>query len=166
MKGTLSFLGTGIRPYYMACSSSTFMECTCPKCKTTDQRIPLLTRDYISILGMPVFPLGVSAVGRCCGLFRISMSRNDKQELVWRCNAFINYKQNLGRKGAWWVACSVALLGLAVGVVLGQLVAAYFAAEGIRQIAIIIAVTLLAMIIANAIYRGVAFKGSEYIMRA
>jgi tetratricopeptide (TPR) repeat protein len=119
---TFSILGTGIKPVHLTSPVGTnfFVELKIlgPFCTKAISPTPHITRDFISILYIPLFPLGLSAVVECSGcsaIFRVPLNRYNKKELVEAVNHFTNPRYNLGFKGTWTASALVATGGAILG---------------------------------------------------
>jgi len=123
IRGTPGFFGTGIWPYRISSIVGGFALVV----KIGKHVGPRLSRDYLSILYLPLFPLGLSALVDS-GKQRISLNRESKFTLVeasrsvWGTRSSDRERKLGGVRKSWILAFLVA----AIGSLLGYLAVGYF----------------------------------------
>ncbi len=127
MERIMSVLGTGARPLKIGSTyggTAVRLDYVCPFCR---QRATIycvtLWRDYLSLLYLPLFPLGLCTVdyhGECKKEYRIPLESHHKHLILQRMNSWIDNHhrpstRNLFGYGTWKLAARYSLIGGLLG---------------------------------------------------
>jgi hypothetical protein len=144
MKNTLSVIGTGVIPFELGSGLidrnriDTYQTTgTCPVCRQQTYGTSQLYREYLSILYVPIFPLGLASCMAHCIEFRIRLDRYDKKGMLSYMNKYPNSDRNIGSSGTWWKAFLYSVFGFLIG---------YFALSYIFGVRIAVFLPILAVI--------------------
>lgn len=123
IRGTPGFFGTGIWPYRISLTVGGFAMVV----KFGNKMVDHLCRDYLSILYLPLIPLGLSALVDG-GRERINLNRESKSLVLTaiqsvRGSRSVDRERKLGGVRQSWV---LAFLVAAIGAFLGYAIVFYF----------------------------------------
>jgi hypothetical protein len=120
IQGTSGYFGTGIWPYRL----SRFIEARNMRVESGRTNIDYLSRDYLSVLYLPIFPLGLSALVSF-GHQRLFLDRDGKAAVVGATMSVHGSRERererrLARvRASWLLAFIVTVCGVAMGVWVG-----------------------------------------------
>ncbi len=145
--GTFNVCGTGIVPIHLASadyfggiygySHTVTVEARCPVCKTISGQIANLSRDFISLFYIPIFPLGLSTVVecyKCKNSFRLPLNKYDKEKMIRTAAIRTTYLSLI-----WLTPFIFSLLGAYVGLY-------WISKFNIPALAVLITIVLIVLI--------------------
>ena len=133
-----SILGCGVVPYHLNAQTSSvnaqiMLPGSCPVCgKPVGRPVPLLTRLWICVLGIPIVPLGIHALFGCQGCgggFIRLLTKEERRDLIHRVNSW-DYN-NLGSHGSYWRLWVFIIVAAVFGSGIGEVVCGHAVAGAI-----------------------------------
>jgi len=113
VKNTVGVVGTGLRPLPLGAAEE-FPDCWCPVCGNKTGGTPWLARNYVFLLGAPLFPLTLAAVARCSSCGPVAL-RLDRKSVALLRACVLREAEQQPWYFTWWFAAVFAAAGGILG---------------------------------------------------